>query len=290
MAGPSPSRRRMTWPWQDRRGRFMPLKAAVFALVFLPGASILLRIIQHNLGAEPYNMVIHLIGLWTVRLLLVTLAITAFQRLFIWPQLVLVRRTLGVATAIYALLHLVAYMVDQSLDWLKIATEITTRIYLIIGLAALIGVVALAVTSTDAMVRRLGAGWTWLHRLIYPIALLAVVHFFMQSKLDVTEPTWMAGLFGWVLAYRLVRWPVWALAPLSLVIAGLTALGEAVYFHLKVGAPIDLVLQANLSLDTGLRPAAIVLFVGLAVTGLATAWRLRPAGVRLGWLAGRAPH
>jgi sulfoxide reductase heme-binding subunit YedZ len=275
MSTASRPRRRFVLPWQDRRGRLVPLKAAAFVLLLLPGLELARRIGLRELGAEPYGAAIHFLGLWTIRLLVLTLAVTPLQRLLAWPRLALLRRMLGVATAVYAGLHLGAYCVDQSLDGLKIALELVRRFYLAIGLAALLGLVALAATSTDGAVRRLGAAWTRLHRLVYPVALLAMVHFFLQSKLDTAEPTWMAGLLGWLLLDRLLPRAGWTPALLTTAAAGATALGEALYFHLKLGAPLGAVLGANLSLATGLRPAAVVLLGGGALSLLAALRRLR---------------
>src|SRR5947209_1194047 len=122
------------------------------------------------------------------RLLPITLAITPAQRLLNYPRIILARRTLGVATAIYAIAHLLLYALDQHFDLFKVASEIVLRIYLTIGALALTGLIALAVTSTEAAVRRLGTErWRRLHRLVYVIAPLAAVHFFMQSKLNIYE-------------------------------------------------------------------------------------------------------
>jgi sulfoxide reductase heme-binding subunit YedZ len=263
----------MGWPWQDGRGRFSVLKSAAFAGVLLPGLYILGEIAANDLGSEPYTEVIHELGLWTIRLLLITLSITPAQRIFGWRSLSSVRRILGVATCCYVLMHLGAYTVDQMFDWAKILSEITHRFYLVIGITAIAGLVALAVTSTDGMMRRMGRNWGRLHLLIYPIAVLALIHFFVQSKLDITEPTWMAGLFAWLLAWRLLprpapgrAGPAWPLALLSLVVAGLTALAEAFYFHLLTGVGMGMILAADLSLDMGLRPPMLVLVAGLAVS------------------------
>lgn len=125
------------------------------------------------------------------------------------------------------------------------------------------------------MIRRMGRlNWERLHRLVYAIGILAVIHFSFQSKLELWEPTWMAGLLGWLLFYRVVarfggmRGHVslgWV-AGSSVAAALCTALGEATFFHLAYHAPLLLVLQTNLTLTTGLRPAPVVLAVGLAVT------------------------
>ena len=263
----------MKWIWQDYSGRFSPFRAAVFALLLMPGLFILGEIASNNLGSEPFTEVEHELGLWTIRLLLATLAVTPFQRIFGWRQLGSVRRMLGVATASYVLLHLGAYIVDQSFDIAKVASEIVLRFYLLIGFVGILGLVALAVTSTDAMMRRLGRNWSRLHWLVYPIAILGLTHFFIQAKLDITEPTWMAGLFAWLLGWRLLpplfarhTPPVWALAALSLAVAAATALAEAFYFHLLTGAGLGMVLAADFDLSLGPRPPMLVLMAGAAVT------------------------
>jgi methionine sulfoxide reductase heme-binding subunit len=281
----------MAWVWQDRNGRFSALRAALFAAILAPGLFILGKILTGNLGSEPFTEVEHELGLWTVRLLLTTLAVTPFQRSLGWRGLGSVRRMLGVATACYVLLHLSAYIVDQSFDLVKVATEIVLRFYLLVGITAIIGLVALAVTSTDRMAQRLGRNWSRLHKLVYPIAFLALTHFFIQAKLDITEPTWMAGLFAWLLGWRLLPPlfgrrppPVWALALLSLGVASLTALAEAFYFHLLTGVGMGMVLGADFSFDTGLRPPMLVLAGGGAVTLAAlgrAAWPLLPRLYRI---------
>ena len=154
-----------------------------------------------------------------------------------------------------------------------------------IGFTALTGLVVLAWTSTDGWQRRLGARrWQKLHRIIYLIGVLAVIHYFLQSKLDEWEPTVMAGIFVWLMGCRLVSWrlgrgklPLWTVASLSLGVGVLTAICEAIYYWLALGAPLDLVLQANLTLDTGLRPAPVVFASTFAIALLgvirATIWR-----------------
>ena len=182
---------------------------------------------------------------------------------------------IGVAAFAYAVTHLSLYTADQMFDLAKVASEIVHRIYLTIGFTAVLGLAALAATSTDGTIRRLGArNWQLLHRLVYLIALLGVVHYCMQSKLDLWEPTVMAGIYFWLMGYRLLarflavrgRLPLVWVGALGVAAAVATALGEATYFRLAYGVAPLRVVAANWSLVTGVRPAAIVLGLALAVT------------------------
>ena len=135
---------------------------------------------------------------------------TPARRLFNAPKLINMRRTLGLAAFCYAMLHLALYFVQEKFDLAKIASEIALRIYLTIGFVALIGLIALAATSTDGMIKRLGGErWNRLHRIVYAIAILGIIHFLMQTKLDITESVMVAGFL--LLAARLpadapLRW------------------------------------------------------------------------------------
>jgi methionine sulfoxide reductase heme-binding subunit len=264
-------------PWLDYSGRLSPLKLLVFVALFLPGGWIALALASGQLGADPIKEALHQLGLWAIRLLLITLAVTPARSILQWPRVMLVRRMLGVAAFAYAAAHLSLYIVDEAFDLAKVASEIALRFYLTIGFVALLGLAALAATSTDGMVRRLGGRrWQRLHRLVYPIIALGLIHYFIQSKLIVYEPMVMDGLFLWLMGYRLVaarrrdrRVPLAALTAISLVSAALTALGEAVYYWLKTGVDPSRVLAVNLSFATGIRPGVVVLAVGAAVTALA---------------------
>jgi sulfoxide reductase heme-binding subunit YedZ len=277
---------RMHLPWRDSGGRVSPFKAIVFAALFLPAAWVVTAYWLGLLAPRPLNAAIHEIGLWTIRLLFLTLAVTPLRQTLAWPRLALVRRMLGVATFCYAALHLSLYAGDQAFDLAKVASEIALRIYLTIGFTALLGLAALAATSTDSMIRRLGGRrWRRLHRLVYAIAALAVIHHFMQSKADVVEPLVMAGLYLWLMGYRLIaarrRPSLLALTSLGAAATVLTALGEALYYFAKVGAPIDRVLAANLSLATGTRPSWVVAGIAAAVVAVALARALPAALPRL---------
>ena len=256
-------------PWLDRAGHVSAFKSVVFALLLLPGVYIGWQLATGGY-ARPYILANHDLGLWAIRFLFVALAITPLRQVLAWPKLIQVRRMIGVAAFFYALAHFLFYALDKSLQWGVIATEIALRYYLTIGFVALLLITALGVTSTDGMIRRLGGKrWAWLHRLVYLIGILAVVHFFIQVKADVTEPFIMGGLFAWLMCYRLLarRGAVSfaALIMLALILSGLTAGAEAFYYHLKTNADVLRVLSANLSLGIGVRPAWLVGGIGLLV-------------------------
>ena len=261
-------------PWLDRAGRFSPLKASVFAALFLPGLAAAVNLADGTFGAEPSKQVIHAFGLWTFRLILLALLITPAMQIFKFPRLLIVRRMIGVAAFVYGALHLCAYIVQQHFDLTKVASEIYLRFYLAIGLSALLILLALAVTSTDAMIRRMGSrNWNLLHRLVYAAAILALIHYVIQAKLDVTEPTIFGGILIWLMLYRVVLWTAGArraVQPLTLFVlaiasAALTMIGEAGIYSLFT--PIDgaRVFDANFTLIAGLRPGWYALAFGLAL-------------------------
>src|SRR5262249_39797739 len=154
--------------------------------------------------------------------------------------------------------------------------------YLLIGAVALTGLIVLAATSTDAANGRLGPErWKSLHRLVYPVALLATVHFFIQSKLNIYEPVLMAGFLGLLLVSRVVFWRNGELPPLHLpLIAGATATataaGEATIYMLTSGVDARRILLAHFDIEMEVRPAWWVLAAGLAVAATGF-WHYRPA-------------
>ena len=155
-------------------------------------------------AARPINDAIHSTGNYAIWLIVLSLAITPARRLFNAPKLINMRRTLGVTAFCYVVLHLTLYVVQEKYDLVKVASEIVLRIYLTIGFVALIGLIALAATSTDGMIKRLGgARWNRLHKLVYPIAILGSIHFLMQTKLDISESAMVVGFLFWLLGYRL---------------------------------------------------------------------------------------
>jgi sulfoxide reductase heme-binding subunit YedZ len=267
------------YPWYDYQRRLSPLKLTVFIALFLPAAWTAFAFATGNLGARPFIEAIHQQGLWTIRLILIALAITPLKAILQWQRLILVRRMVGVAAFAYVLLHLGLYIAEEGFDLITVASEIVKRIYLTIGFIALLGLAALAATSTDGMVRRLGRKWQSLHRLIYPICILGLIHYSMQSKLEQWEPTIADGIFVWLMGYRMLaarfavrgRLGLGWVATLGGVATALTGLGETLYFYLAFHVDPLRVLNANFSLQTGVRPAVVVLGFSLIVlaTGLA---------------------
>ncbi len=291
---PSPS-----WPslpWNDRAGRLSPLKLAVFLLAFAPGLWIAYRWNAGQLGGKPLTQALHGVGDWSVRILVLSLAITPLRRIGLWPKLFLLRRIVGLTALAYALAHVVLYVVDQNYDLVKVASEIWLRFYLTIGFVALLGLCILGATSTDGMVRRLGKAWPRLHRSTYAIAVLALVHYFLQSKIDVTNPVFWTGLFLGLMGHRLMQRAglptTWVtLMGLALAAGLATALIEVVWYATATGVSALDVLQANLDFSYDVRPAWWVLGIGLALAalnGVRTLMDKRKPGARKGEMGRRA--
>src|SRR6266481_333816 len=156
--------------WRDRRGALSWLRVAALALLLTPLGIALWDADTIVHGARPLNDVIHRAGFWMLMFILTTLAITPLRRITRFGQLVDVRRMVGVGAFVYGVAHISLYTADQMFDLVKVASEIVQRVYLVIGFTALTGLAVLAATSTDGMVRRLGAQrWQRLHYAVYGI-------------------------------------------------------------------------------------------------------------------------
>ncbi|PVB62097.1 protein-methionine-sulfoxide reductase heme-binding subunit MsrQ [Labrenzia sp. 011] len=275
-------------PWTDRRGHLSVLRLCVFVLLLLPAGWIFFDLAFGPVYPEPYEQALHESGTWAVRFLLLTLAVTPVRRIFRWNRIAGIRRMTGVSVLAYALLHVGLYAASEHWNLGKVVSEIFLRFYLIVGFAALAGLAVLGATSFDSAVRRLGAAWNRLHLLVYPVAVLALFHFFLQSKSDVTEATLMAGVFALLMIYRLVgkaglplsNWLV--LAACALLGAAATAAVEYAWYALATGIPADRVFQANFNVATALRPSVWVAICGLGVSAAALLQGLgKYAGSRL---------
>ena len=243
------------------------LRLATLIGLCLPALNLAWRWYSDDLGARPVTEATLVTGDWTVTFLLCSLAMTPARSVFDWMPLVQIRRRIGVAAACYAGLHFLIYVADQKWDLIAVALEIIKRFYLTIGFTALLILTALAITSTNGWQKRLRANWKRLHWLIYPAAVLAILHFYIQSKNNVGEATVAAGLFAWLMIWR---WMPTTLRTrylgLALLAAGAT-LGAVVfevgwYSLVKNIDPLR-VLSANFDPDLAPRPALKVLLAGL---------------------------
>lgn len=180
------------------------LKPLVFAAALVPFALMSWGAWQDDLGANPLETVTHGTGDWALRFLLITLAMTPLRRLLRsnWP--ISLRRMLGLFTFFYASLHFLVWLVlDQEMLWQNILADIVKRPYVTVGFLAWLFLVPLALTSTKGMIRRLGRNWSRLHRLVYPIALLGVLHYLWLVKADLLEPLIYAAILGLLLVARI---------------------------------------------------------------------------------------
>ncbi len=260
-------------PWNDRKGRLSPLKLGVFIWLFIPGLWTAWQWQQGDLDPKPVTEALHQTGAWALRILLFSLAISPLRTIVHWPRLIDVRRMVGVGALAYLVIHFGLYIYDQKLDLFRVASEIVLRFYLTIGFIALVGITALGVTSTDGWVQRMGSvNWNRLHRTIYWLLIFCVVHAFLQSKVDVSEPVLDTGLFfglmGWrYLSARNMKGPL-ALAGIAVGASIATVLVEAAWYAGKTGVPWTRVLAANFDPDMAMRPAHWVLVMLLALVPL----------------------
>ena len=177
--------------------------AIVCAIALLPAAVTAVRFPLGGLGANPIEDVTHVTGEWTLRLLLLTLAVTPARRWLGWAWLAPYRRTLGLLAFAYGCLHLLTWLaLDGFFDWAAIWEDIVERPFVTAGMAGFLCMLPLAVTSTRAAIRRLGRRWVTLHRLAYAAAILGVVHFLWLVKADLTAPLVHAAVLAGLLAAR----------------------------------------------------------------------------------------
>jgi sulfoxide reductase heme-binding subunit YedZ len=156
-----------------------------------------------NLGANPPEAVLRTTGVIAILFLVFTLAVTPLAQAFHWPWLVKHRRALGLIAFFYALTHFVAYFFfDRGASLSRVLKDVGKRPFILLGLACLLLMIPLAITSTNAFVRRMGKNWKRLHRLTYLIAPLAVIHYWMIVKSDVTYPLLFACAFALLFLYR----------------------------------------------------------------------------------------
>ena len=257
-------------PWTDKKGRLHALRAAVFVLLLLPGISLAVRYYAGMLGARPINELIHGFGYYAVWFLITSLVITPAKAIMGSPSIAVVRRMIGNAAMFYVLIHLLLYIIDQNWMLLHVVSEIVLRFYLTIGFVALLGLVVLGVTSTDGWMKRLGKKWKRLHRIVYVIAVLAIAHYFMQTKADVSLPLLAAGIYFWLMLWRMLpagrdRGPI-ALLGLTAAAPVLTLATEWLWYRFATHIDPAKVINNEVNVDFGLHPAGQVLALGLLAT------------------------
>jgi sulfoxide reductase heme-binding subunit YedZ len=261
------------------------LRLATLVGLCLPALELAWRWYTGALEPRPVTLATHATGDWAVTFLLLSLFMTPARALFDWMPLVQIRRRIGVAAALYAGAHFLIYVLDQKWDLIVVATEIAKRFYLTIGFVTLLTLATLAITSTDGWQKRLRRNWKRLHRLIYPAAFVALVHFFIQSKLKIAEPAFAAGLFAWLMLWRVLPTRLRTrFSGLALLAVGATlaaVLFEAAWYGLVNGIYPVRVLAANLDPDLAPRPAHKVLIASLLVMLAVALRRLALAANRL---------
>lgn len=181
---------------------------AVFVGALTPVAALLIQGLRGELGANPISQALNQLGLMALVFLVAALACTPLKTIFGWTWPLRLRRMLGLYSFFYAALHVSTYAgVDQFFDWRTIVDDVTKRKFIFVGFAALVLLIPLAVTSTNAAVKRMGyARWKQLHRLAYVAPILGVIHFTWRVKKDVSEPTLYAIVLGALLLIRVVAY------------------------------------------------------------------------------------
>jgi sulfoxide reductase heme-binding subunit YedZ len=184
-------------------------KPAVFGLALMPLALLGWGVWQDTLGANPIETVTRSLGEWTLRFLLLTLLISTLRRATGWLQGLRLRRMLGLFAFFYGTLHLCSYLwLDQFFDWGEIWLDILDRPFITVGMLAFLLMVPLAATSFKAAMRKLGKNWLRLHKLVYPLTMLGVLHFWWlaDSKVRTDMPLVYTVILAVLLGERLVRW------------------------------------------------------------------------------------
>ena len=182
------------------------IKPLLFILCLVPFVALMIGVITDSLGVNPVEKLTHETGEWTLRLLLLTLAITPLRRLTGHNWLIKLRRMLGLFTFFYAVLHFTTYIwLDQFFDWQEILIDIPKRPFITVGFAAFVLLVPLALTSTNRMMRLLKKRWVQLHKLVYVIAVLGCLHFLWVVKADTLEPLIYFMILLVLLGYRAIE-------------------------------------------------------------------------------------
>jgi sulfoxide reductase heme-binding subunit YedZ len=179
------------------------LKPLVFAAALIPAAALVYDAFTGNLTANPVDYITDETGTWALAMLTISLAVTPIRRLTRWNDIIKLRRMLGLFAFFYAVLHVLTWIVLLSFfDVQTMIDDVVKRPFITVGMGTFLILLALALTSTTASIRRLGRRWQQLHRLVYVAAIGAVVHFWWLVKADVTEPRRWAVAVAAVLGFR----------------------------------------------------------------------------------------
>ncbi|PXX45991.1 MULTISPECIES: sulfite oxidase heme-binding subunit YedZ [Aquitalea] len=197
---------RMKNPAASRQpSRFNWLKISVFMLCLLPLARAA-WIVLSGMAVNPVEFITRSTGTWTLSFLLITLAISPLRQLSGWSWPLRLRRMLGLYAFFYGCLHFTTYVwLDQFFDWPGMLHDIAKRPFITVGFAAMLLMTPLAITSTQGWMKRLKRNWGRLHRLVYPVALLGVLHYWWLVKKDLTQPMLYASVLAVLLGWRLLR-------------------------------------------------------------------------------------
>ena len=192
-------------------------KVLLLVAALVPAAYLTYGLFNDLLGANPAEALQTQTGIWALRFLILTLAVTPVRRLTGWNRVIQYRRMLGLFAFFYAFLHLLAYAVlDRYFDFAGVWEDVVKRPFITAGMVAFILMVPLAITSTKGWIRRLGRRWQLLHRLIYVSAIAGAIHYLWKVKIITGSPVYYALILGALLAFRLV-WQVWKQRPRSAV-------------------------------------------------------------------------
>ena len=182
------------------------VKPVIFFMALIPFIWLLLKAFQNDLGPDPAQALSIETGEWTLRFLLLTLAITPFRQIFRMVEIARLRRMIGLFAFFYASIHFLSWMAFiLAFRWLAIAEELVERPYITVGFLAYVILFLLGVTSTNSMVRRLGKNWKRLHKFVYAASILAIVHLLWILRTDVTEAVIYGVLLAILLGYRIFR-------------------------------------------------------------------------------------
>jgi methionine sulfoxide reductase heme-binding subunit len=192
-------------------------KVLLFVAALIPAAYLTYGLFTDGLGANPAEALQTQTGIWALRFLVLTLAVTPVRRLTGWNRVIQYRRMLGLFAFFYAFLHLLAYAVlDRYFDFAGVWEDVVKRPFITAGMVAFVLMVPLAITSTKGWIRRLGRRWQLLHRLIYVSAVAGAIHYLWKVKIIAGSPVYYAVIIAALLAFRIV-WQVWNRRPRSAV-------------------------------------------------------------------------